>query len=74
MKNQEVLNKIKDTGWNFYPVPRGLKNHDPKPGDKFGILAAPNEFTQNALDQRRKDSKNVIVILGLEYFGLRLVC
>ncbi len=61
MKNQEVLNKIKDTGWNFYPVPRGLKNHDPKPGDKFGILAAPNEFTQNALDQRRKDSKNVIV-------------
>ena len=61
MKNQEVLNKIKDTGWNFYPVPRGLKNHDPKPGDKFGILAAPNEFTQNALDQKRNDLNNVIV-------------
>ena len=52
MKNLKALNKIKVTGWNFYPVPRGLKNHEPKPRNKSGIPAGLIELIQNALDQK----------------------
>lgn len=66
MNNQSNLNTV-STGWNFAPIKRGVKNHDPKPGDKFGPMSAPNEFTQNALDQKNHNSSHVIVSIKEQY-------